>query len=111
MLSPRGLDPHGGGVEARPIGHPAWTLRQHRHDHQGFEDRPLTAEAQALPHLRGVSSSCNPGMCSRMVGRCCAVEVDMTEVVERLDDLGDTVAGLDAAEAGDKAEVMVRCVR
>ncbi|HSJ44310.1 MAG TPA: hypothetical protein VK923_06480 [Euzebyales bacterium] len=36
------------------------------------------------------------------------VEVDMTEIVERLDDLGDTVAGLDAAEAGDKAEVMVR---
>ena len=35
-------------------------------------------------------------------------KVDMTEVVERLDDLGDKVAGLDAAEAGDKAEVLVR---
>jgi hypothetical protein len=38
------LDPYGGGVEARPVGHPTMPLRQHGDDHQGVEDRPLTAE-------------------------------------------------------------------
>lgn len=36
------------------------------------------------------------------------IETDLAELVQRLGDLADSVAGLDAAEAGDKAEVLVR---
>ena len=61
----------------------------------------LTVSSDGM--LRGVTDH-DPAPLRALV----RVEVYMTEIVERLDDLGDTVAGLDAAEAGDKAEVMVR---